>query len=197
MAEDYGGGGGELMDGITPTSLSVTHLPFFKGDHLHTVADQVLSELEEKQKQNSRPGMLKRTKSQVYAQKVGDVLKERSQGSYMVCHFAERPPDAEIIPDDHEIKPRVGGTSLHDRKMLLDLMIQNYYQFNTMRHARYSTMVMLHYFMASEHSQLKPITSKLVRSRSEQPQITAGEAIHSHVQTQRDDEEDAGAGGGA
>ena len=56
----------------------------------------------------------------------------------------------------------------------------------TCRHARYSTMVMTHYFNASEHSQLKPITSKLVRSRSEPSQITASEAIQNHLVSVRE-----------
>lgn len=110
--EVQGGGGaaGSGMDGGSEDSemgqtikdISVANIPFFKDDHLHKVAEEVLAEEEQKKKKSNRPGMqLKRTQSGAFAKKVQTKLADRSQGSYMVCHFAPpADPNHTQIPDD-------------------------------------------------------------------------------------------------
>ena len=50
------------------------------------------------------------------------------------------------------------AADLNDRKKLLGLMIEKEYQFNTLRHGRYSTMMMLYYLL--DHKQLEPVTKR-------------------------------------
>jgi hypothetical protein len=61
-------------------SISVANIPFFKDDHLHYVAEQVLAEDEQDKMKRARPGIaLKRTQSHSYAAKVAKKLADRTQ----------------------------------------------------------------------------------------------------------------------
>jgi len=83
--------------------------------------------------------LLPGTKSNVYAKKVAKKLEDRSQGSYMVCHFSPLRKREVAMADDPPHK--IEGQDVNDRKKLLELMYQNRYQFNTLRQARHATMM--------------------------------------------------------
>ena len=83
--------------------------------------------------------LLSGTKSNVYAKKVAKKLEDRSQGSYMVCHFSPLRKREVAMADDPPHK--IEGQDVNDRKKLLELMYQNRYQFNTLRQARHATMM--------------------------------------------------------
>ena len=140
-------------------NVSLQNVPLFNGDNLAIQVDYVLEQ---------EQGLGSRTKSVAVVRKVQERIQQHNMGSYIVCHFGQESAmgAASLLTDD---KPHTLHNGLNDRKKIYDLMTQNRYQFNTLRHARHSTMMLLYYFY--DCRRLKTVTK---RSRRRDPNRLVG-----------------------
>jgi hypothetical protein len=116
---------------------------------------------------------LKRTHSDRLVDEVEKRMSHRKMGSYIVCYFdaaeGERDGDSSEpmrIADDPElsIDNKPPQTTLDRRENLVRLCADRHYQFNTMRHGKFSTMMLLHYWM--NKVELKHVTKQMISQQS-------------------------------
>jgi hypothetical protein len=94
-------------------------------------------------------------------------MSNRKMGSYIVCYFDRDSLPAETrIEDDPElsIDNKPPQTTLDRRENLVRLCEDRHYQFNTMRHGKFSTMMLLHYWVNKVG--LKQVTKQTISQQS-------------------------------
>ena len=112
--------------------------------------------------------MLKRSMSDTLVDEVEKRMSNRRMGSYIVCYFDTESASSEMaIVDDPErsIDGKPPQTTLDKRENLVRLCADRHYQFNTMRHGKFSTMILLHYWM--NRCDLKPAEKQSIQTRTE------------------------------
>eukprot|EP01043_Picozoa_sp_COSAG02_P060584 COSAG02_NODE_7946_length_2776_cov_1.643631_2_plen_620_part_00 len=110
---------------------------------------------------------LKRTHSDKLVEEVEKRMSNRKMGSYIVCYFDRESLPAETrIEDDPElsIDNKPPQTTLDRRENLIRLCEDRHYQFNTMRHGKFSTMMLLHYWVNKVG--LKQVTKQTISQQS-------------------------------
>ena len=115
----------------------------------------------------ARP-LLKRSMSDALVDEVEKRMSNRRMGSYIVCYFDTESASSEMaIVDDPErsIDGKPPQTTLDKRENLVRLCADRHYQFNTMRHGKFSTMILLHYWM--NRCDLKPAEKQSIQTRTE------------------------------
>ena len=130
--------------------------------------------------------MLKRTHSDRLVDEVEKRMLDRRMGSYIVCYFDTDAPKAtgSITTDDPErsIDSKESLMTLDRRENLVRLCADRHYQFNTMRHGKFSTMMLLHYWM--NKVELKMVTKQRISLQSDTHRhASAEEAMSAQTDT--------------
>jgi hypothetical protein len=153
---------------------SLRHMPIFKNDYMARVMEDVIERSEQKEKsvtgsrksKNStrveeeanaaRDSMaasssIGRSMSTKLVEAVAKEMQDERVGSYIVCHF-EAESNKHFVPsidDDsaQSVDDKPLERTLDERENLIRLCADKHYQFNTMRCAKFSTMLLLHYFL--------------------------------------------------
>ena len=175
-------------------AVSMSKLMVFPGD---SVTEDAISHSLIQTKKATRgggTGALDRMDSKKASKKFISRVSNDGNGSHFVCHFkpvgggaAAASPDVEIEDDPTvNIDDEGREKTLNDRDNLVGLCTVKHYQFDTMRTAKYSTMMLLQHFMFPKFAPEithRPVLSRQRSSRTGFPgrQVTSEIASTSFI----------------